>query len=125
MIENRTVAAIIVAAGNSTRMGFDKLLYDLGGQTVLEKSLRAFDQHPAIDELIVVVGENAEKAEPLLKTLHKPARLVRGGATRALSVQNGLAETRADFVAVHDAARPFVSQSVITAALNAAFRRCV
>lgn len=122
MIENRTVAAIIVAAGNSTRMGFDKLLYDLDGQTVLEKSLHAFDQNPAIDELIVVVGENAEKAEPLLKTLHKPARLVNGGATRALSVQNGLAETRADFVAVHDAARPFVSQSVITAALNAAFR---
>ena len=46
-----------------------------------------------------------------------------GGATRALSVQNGLTETRADFVAVHDAARPFVSQSVITAALNAAVTR--
>ena len=35
MIENRTVAAIIVAAGSSTRMGFDKLMYDLDGQTVL------------------------------------------------------------------------------------------
>lgn len=122
MIENRTVAAIIVAAGSSTRMGFDKLMYDLDGQTVLEKSLQAFDIHPAIDELVVVVGENAEKAEPLIRKVHKPVRLVRGGATRALSVQNGLAEIKADFVAVHDAARPFVSQAVITAALNAAFR---
>ena len=122
MIENRTVAAIIVAAGSSTRMGFDKLMYDLDGQTVLEKSLQAFDIHPAIDELVVVVGENAEKAEPLIRKVHNPVRLVRGGATRALSVQNGLAEIKADFVAVHDAARPFVSQAVITAALNAAFR---
>lgn len=122
MIENRTVAAIIVAAGSSTRMGFDKLMYDLDGQTVLEKSLQAFDMHPAIDELVVVVGENAEKAESLIRKVHKPVRLVRGGATRALSVQNGLAEIKADFVAVHDAARPFVSQAVITAALNAAFR---
>ena len=122
MIENRTVAAIIVAAGSSTRMGFDKLMYDLDGQTVLEKSLQAFDMHPAIDELVVVVGENAEKAEPLIRKIHKPVRLVRGGTTRALSVQNGLAEIKADFVAVHDAARPFVSQAVITAALNAAFR---
>lgn len=122
MIENRTVAAIIVAAGSSTRMGFDKLMYDLDGQTVLEKSLQAFDMHPAIDELVVVVGENAEKAELLIRKVHKPVRLVRGGATRALSVQNGLAEIKADFVAVHDAARPFVSQAVITAALNAALR---
>ncbi|WP_367924350.1 2-C-methyl-D-erythritol 2,4-cyclodiphosphate synthase [uncultured Ruthenibacterium sp.] len=122
MIENRTVAAIIVAAGNSTRMGFDKLLYNLDGQTVLEKSVRAFDEHPAIDELVIVVGENAEKAAPLLQNMHKPVRLVPGGATRAQSVQNGLAQIRSDFVAVHDAARPFVSQTVITAALNAAFR---
>lgn len=51
MVHGHTVAAVIVAAGASRRMGFDKLAYPLDGGTVLEKSVRAFDTHPAIDEI--------------------------------------------------------------------------
>ena len=52
MVHGHTVAAVIVAAGASRRMGFDKLAYQLDGGTVLEKSVRAFDTHPAIDETL-------------------------------------------------------------------------
>ena len=43
------VTAVLVAAGSSTRMGFDKLSFDLGGETVLERSVRAFDECPEVD----------------------------------------------------------------------------
>ena len=63
MVHGHTVAAVIVAAGASRRMGFDKLAYPLDGGTVLEKSVRAFDTHPAIDEILLVAGENAPQLE--------------------------------------------------------------
>ena len=48
------VSAVLVAAGSSTRMGFDKLSFDLGGETVLERSVRAFDECPEVDELVQI-----------------------------------------------------------------------
>ena len=87
------VTAVLVAAGSSTRMGFDKLSFDL--------------------------GENAERAAARCK---KPVQLVRGGATRAESARNGVAAAHGALVAVHDAARPFVSGEVIAAVLKAAAR---
>ena len=76
-------SAVILAAGSSTRMGFDKLGFDLGGETVLARSLRAFDRCPLIGELIVVTG--ADDALPRREAARctKPVRLVPGGATRA------------------------------------------
>ncbi|MEG1153024.1 MAG: 2-C-methyl-D-erythritol 2,4-cyclodiphosphate synthase [Ruthenibacterium sp.] len=120
MLQNQTVAAILVAAGASRRMGFDKLLYPLAQGTVFEKSLAAFETHPLIDEIIVVAGENIDAIRPLLQNCKKPHTLVSGGATRAVSVQNGLAATNAVLVAIHDAARPFVREDTITVALTAA-----
>ncbi|MEG1068615.1 MAG: 2-C-methyl-D-erythritol 2,4-cyclodiphosphate synthase [Ruthenibacterium sp.] len=120
MLQNQTVAAILVAAGASRRMGFDKLLYPLAQGTVFEKSLAAFETHPFIDEIIVVAGENIDAIRPLLQNCKKPHTLVSGGATRAVSVQNGLAATNAVLVAIHDAARPFVREDTITVALTAA-----
>ena len=121
MLNNHTVAAIIVAAGSSSRMGFDKLFAMIDGQPVLAKSLAAFDKHPAVDEIIVVAGQNSEKVAPLLRTLEKPCRMVQGGNTRAASVQNGLRVTSAQYVAIHDAARPFVTAEIIQDALSAAY----
>ncbi len=120
MLHEKTVAAIIVAAGASRRMGFDKLFFEIDGKTVLEKSILAFDCHPAIDEIIVVAGANAQEIKPVLQKLHKPCRMVLGGETRAVSVRNGIAATAADIIAVHDAARPFVTEKIITEALCAA-----
>lgn len=120
MLQGKTVAAVVVAAGSSTRMGFDKLAYKFAGKTVLEHSLQALAGHPAVDELVVVVGKDARIAQAFAKTCAKPVRLVQGGATRDASVRSGLDAVTADYVAIHDAARPFVSAAVITAALEAA-----
>lgn len=122
MIQGHTVAAIIVAAGASTRMGFDKLLFPLNGKTVVEQSVAAFDAHPMVDEIIVVAGANADAIAPLLKVCKTPCCMVRGGAQRPDSVANGLAATQAEYIAIHDAARPFVSAQVITNALCAALQ---
>jgi 2-C-methyl-D-erythritol 4-phosphate cytidylyltransferase/2-C-methyl-D-erythritol 2,4-cyclodiphosphate synthase len=61
-----------------------------------------------------------ETCEAIAAACPKPCAVVQGGATRADSVRNGLAAATGELVAIHDAARPFVSESVITAALTAA-----
>lgn len=116
-----TVTAVIVAAGASRRMGFDKLSYRLpNGQTVLEKSCTALTEHPAIGELILVAGANREICEQIAGACPKPCTVVQGGENRADSVRNGVAAAKGELVAIHDAARPFVSRAVITAALQEA-----
>ena len=116
-----TVTAIIVAAGASSRMGFDKLSYCLpDGRTVLETSCALFAAHPAVDELVLVAGGNRPQCEAIAAACPKPCTVVQGGATRADSVHNGLAAAKGQLVAIHDAARPFASEEVITQVLQAA-----
>lgn len=116
------MTAVLVAAGSSTRMGFDKLSVDLGGETVLERSVRAFDECPEVDELVIVTGASGENAQRAAARCKKPVRLVKGGSTRAESARSGVAAAHGRLVAVHDAARPFVSQSVIADTIAAAAR---
>ena len=116
-----SVTAIIVAAGVSRRMGFDKLSYRLpDGRTVLETSCALFAAHPAVDELVLVAGGNRPQCEAIAAACPKPCTVVQGGATRADSVRSGLAAAKGQLVAIHDAARPFASAEIITAALQAA-----
>ena len=116
-----SVTAIIVAAGASRRMGFDKLSYRLpDGRTVLETSCALFAAHPAVDELVLVAGGNRAQCEAIAAACPKPCTVVQGGATRADSVRSGLAAAKGQLVAIHDAARPFASAEIITAALQAA-----
>lgn len=115
-----SVTAIIVAAGASRRMGFDKLSYRLpDGRTVLETSCALFAAHPAVDELVLVAGGNRPQCEAIAAACPKPCTVVQGGATRADSVRSGLAAAKGQLVAIHDAARPFASAEIITAALQA------
>ena len=117
----QTVTAILVAAGSSRRMGFDKLSHRLpGGLTVLQTSLRALEQHPRVNDIVLVAGANLKTCRELAAACSKPCTAVSGGATRAESVRAGLAAATGEIVAIHDAARPFVSESVITAAIEAA-----
>lgn len=118
----KSVSAVLVAAGSSTRMGFDKLSFDLGGETVLHRSIRAFERCPDVTEIILVAGKNRAFVEQQAADCTKPVRIVPGGATRAESAKNGVLAAAGELVAVHDAARPFVSQTVIAAALTAAAR---
>ena len=113
----KTISAVLVAEGSSTRMGFDKLSFDLGGETVLHRSIRAFDQCPQIGEIVLVAGKNRAFVEQQAVGCTKPVQIVAGGATRAESAKNGVLAAHGELVAVHDAARPFVSPAVIAAVL--------
>lgn len=114
-----TCAAILVAAGSSSRMdGQDKLLAELGGMTVLERSALAFEQNDRISELVVVTrADRLDEISKLLdaRGLSKLTMVAAGGKTRADSVRAGLEHIskKAALVAIHDAARPLVSQRII------------
>jgi 2-C-methyl-D-erythritol 4-phosphate cytidylyltransferase len=113
--------AIIVAAGSSRRMGFDKLGADLGGQPVLTLTIQAFLACPAVDAIVVVADEERFAAlSP--RSPEKPITRVDGGAERFLSVAAGIAAvpTGVEFIAVHDGARPLVSSALIERCLAAA-----
>ncbi len=113
------ISAIIVAAGSSRRMGFDKLFADLGGQPVVAHSIAAFLDHPEIGEVVVVGTEgNRER----LSALTEGIRVVMGGSERHFSVANGLEAISdgAEIVAVHDGARPLIHPDTISATLRAA-----
>jgi 2-C-methyl-D-erythritol 4-phosphate cytidylyltransferase len=102
-------AAIIVAAGTSQRMGFDKLAASLQGVPVLMHSIRAFCDSPSIDEIYVVCSE-ARFNELVTGTFSKHVVRVDGGDSRQESVQQGLRALSPEItiVAVHDGARPLV-----------------
>ena len=68
----KRVSAVLVAAGSSTRMGFDKLSFDLGGETVLHRSIRAFEQDPLVTEIVLVAGKNRAFVEQQAADCTKP-----------------------------------------------------
>lgn len=109
-----SIAAIIVAAGSSRRMGFDKLAASLGQRSVLAQSVKAFCDCPSVREVIVVCSQ--ERFDALLsEPFSLPLRRVDGGASRQDSVQRGLDAVSSDttIVAVHDGARPLIRGDVI------------
>ncbi len=116
-------AAIIVAAGKGERAGGDvpKQFAPLAGRPLLAHSYAALSTHPAIGDVVIVIGPGQEDA---LRNAVGDARHVIGGATRRDSVTAGLnAVTDAEHVLIHDAARPFLTAAVIErllAALDAA-----
>ena len=119
------VAVIIVAAGGSRRMGFDKLTALLAGRPVLARAIEAFENAKSIDLVLLVVSEQRVAEFEQWKTRYgyqKLAAVVAGGSERHLSVANGLARLPADcrWVAVHDGARPLVSPGVIDRCVAAA-----
>jgi 2-C-methyl-D-erythritol 4-phosphate cytidylyltransferase len=115
------ISAILVAAGSSSRMGFDKLAADLNGKPVVARTLEAFLACDAVTEILIVCPP-ARFALLDEATFTKPVRRIDGGAARHLSVANGLAAAspEADLIAIHDAARPLVSQADILATIAAA-----
>lgn len=117
------VWAIVCAAGSSTRMGQDKLMMKLGGKPVLLRSVQALECCDEIDAIVVVVHKDKlEQVSKLLEGCSKVRSVVVGGNTRTDSVANGLAALpdEAFMVAVHDGARPFVTQQVVSEAVKTA-----
>lgn len=116
-------SAVIVAAGNSTRMGKDKVFLELNGVPVIVRTVRAFDTVDEVKEIILVTKqENLETLANLVKEydLTKVKQVVMGGATRQISCLAGVSATskEADVIAIHDSARPFVSAELIRACIK-------
>ncbi len=88
----------------------------LAGMPMLAHSFAALSSHPAIDSVVVVIGEGQEAA---LDAALGQVSFVIGGATRRESVANGLAAIDAERVLIHDAARPFLPHAVIDRLLAA------
>jgi 2-C-methyl-D-erythritol 4-phosphate cytidylyltransferase/2-C-methyl-D-erythritol 2,4-cyclodiphosphate synthase len=108
-------AALIVAAGQGLRAGggVPKQFAPLAGKPMLAHSFAAMTSHPAIDTVLVVIGEGQEAA---LRAALGDVPFAIGGASRRESVANGLAALgEADRVLIHDAARPFLPATVIDA----------
>ena len=119
-------AAVIVAAGRGTRMGLErnKVLAPLCGEPVIARTVRAFERTGWFDGGIVVVTGACDLCEMkrILADAGLHAQVVLGGADRQESVCRGLAATNpaAQYVAIHDGARPLVTAEVIARTLESA-----
>ena len=120
------VSAIIVAAGSSRRMGFDKLFAPLAGKPVLWHSLKAFSDCREVDEILIVTKDDTmDQVEGLVaaQKLKKVTKVISGGAARHISVWNGLQAVNSrgsEYVAIHDGARPLTTPKLIEACLELA-----
>ena len=125
--DNIFVSAVIVSAGNSTRMGgINKQFLEINDIPVIAHTINAFDKLDVINEIVVVTREcDIADVKSLIEKYNfkKVSTVVPGGETRQLSVYNGVINTSdsADYVAIHDGARPLVSDKVIVNTLNNAF----
>ncbi len=108
------LTAIIVAAGSSRRMGFNKLFANIAGAPVIAHTICAFEEAGSVSEIVVVacVDRHAEIGKIARDRSFKKVRsIVIGGEHRQDSVRAGLARLSADakYVVVHDAARPLIT----------------
>ncbi len=115
-----TIAALIVAAGSGSRLGGMPKQYQLlAGQSMLRRSISAFQGHPDIDAVYVVINPAHQSFyDEATQGLNLPPPIT-GGETRQESVKRGLdAIGQTKYVLIHDAARPFVSHTVIDRVLE-------
>ena len=107
--------AIILGAGSGTRMKSDnnKMLLEISGKTVIERSVEAFLPLREIDEIIVTARE--EELDTYISLLdYEKVTFVIGGATRQESVKNAVETVdEADYIIIHDGARPFIKKENI------------
>ena len=119
-----TADVIIVAAGSGMRFGGAKQRSMLLGKPMYQHSLERFYHHPQIDNIVLVVSVDLLseiKAEVKALYASELISVVVGGDTRQASVQNGLSSIHdhCEIVLIHDAARPGVSNQIITDVIEA------
>jgi 2-C-methyl-D-erythritol 4-phosphate cytidylyltransferase len=121
-------SVVVAAAGASTRMGGqDKLLIELGGTPVLAHTLLALNKCPEVAEIVIVTQQEKMNDVAQLCTtfrVDKVTQIVRGGATRLESVYSGVQNVspQVKLIAVHDGARPFVTENIVSLAVTAALK---
>lgn len=120
----KTCGAVIVAAGSATRMGgIDKVMASLGGEPMIARTVRAFQNCDAISEIVIVTREDLIlPITGLCKDMSKVTAVVAGGKSRQESVHLGLnaLSDKVKLAAVHDGARPLITWQVIDRVVRAA-----
>lgn len=117
-------SVVVAAAGSSTRMeGQDKMFAELDGMPVLARTLLALERCALVSELVIVArSEMIPVVGQLCQdfALFKAAKVVAGGDTRTQSVLRGVSECspRAELIAIHDGARPLISQEELEEVLS-------
>ena len=112
------LTAIIVAAGDSCRMGFDKMFAMIAGRPVIAHTIDAFERASCVDEIIIAARKDRlDEIKTIVRdeNLKKVRSIIPGGKHRQDSVRAGLnrLEAGAIYVAVHDAARPLITAEQI------------
>ena len=116
--------AVIVAAGNASRMGgIDKVMAPLGGEPMIVKSVRTFQECDAVREIVIVTRQDL--LVPIMDLCHgfdKVKTVITGGASRPESVEKGLRalSDKVKLAAIHDGARPLITWQVIDRTIRAA-----
>ena len=127
MAKSQRTAVVLVAAGRGLRAGSGgpKQYREIGGVPVIYRAMEAFSRHADVFAVQPVVNpdDSAMFTAAVAGLEHEPP--ANGGATRQASVLSGLealAQYKPDIVLIHDAARPFVSEGLISRAIEAASR---
>ena len=116
--------AVIVAAGTASRMeGIDKVMASLGGEPMIVRTVRTFQNCDAIKEIVIVTREDLlQRVAGLCREFDKVKAVIVGGKDRAESVNNGLnaLSKKVKLAAVQDGARPLITEAVIDRTVRAA-----
>ncbi len=116
--------AVIVAAGSASRMGgIDKVMAPLGGEPMIARTVRAFQECDAVSEVVIVTREDLIlPITALCKEFPKVTAVVAGGKSRQESVGKGLSALSKDvkLAAIHDGARPLITWQLIDWVIRAA-----
>lgn len=120
----KTCGAVIVAAGSASRMGgIDKVMAPLGGEPMIARTVRAFQDCDAIKKIVVVTRQDLIlPISQLCAGMSKVTAVVSGGSSRQESVHLGLNALagEVELAAVHDGARPLVTRQLIDRVVRAA-----
>lgn len=120
----KTCGVVIVAAGSASRMGgIDKVMAPLGGEPMIVRTVRAFQDCDAIASIVIVTREDLIRPiSGLCRDMGKVVAVVAGGSSRQESVHLGLnaLPKGTKLAAVHDGARPLISWQVIDRVVRAA-----
>ena len=116
--------AVIVAAGNASRMGgIDKVMAPIGGEPMIVRTARAFQNCDAIKEIVIVTRQDlVGKITDLCHGFNKVRTVIVGGNTRQESVSLGLRALSGEvkLAAIQDGARPLITDAVIDRTVRAA-----
>jgi 2-C-methyl-D-erythritol 4-phosphate cytidylyltransferase/2-C-methyl-D-erythritol 2,4-cyclodiphosphate synthase len=119
-----SIWSVIVAAGKGERFGSYKPLLKIEDKYMLEYSVETISKNNKIEGIVVVCLSNyIQTIRELLKKYNLVRYVVPGGTLRQDSVRKGILKVPEDveFVMIHDAARPFVSDDIVERSINAAF----